>query len=135
MISLGSLVDATAEAMLIGVEEKQDLLELVDISKRAARLVEILNGEIEILQIEQKIQTRVHKQIEKNQREYYLNEQIRAIQKELKKKDDLGQELDEFRARVKQLSMPAEAEEATLKEIDRLEKMMPFSPEATVVRS
>lgn len=135
MTTVGGLVDAAAEAMLIGVEEKQDLLELVDISRRAARLVEILNGEIEILQIERKIQSRVHKQIEKNQREYYLNEQMRAIQKELKKSDEVGQEADDFKKKIKDAKMPPEAEEAALKEAGRLEKMMPFSPESTVVRS
>jgi len=133
--SLDQLADTVADALNIAVEEKQDLLEQISVPKRLSRLVEILDAEVEILNIERKIQTRVHKQIEKNQKEYYLNEQMRAIQKELKKKDDFGKELDDFRAKIKEAQMPAETQELTLKEVERLEKMMPFSPEATVVRS
>ena len=132
--SISQLVDTVGDSLFISVEEKQDLLELVDIEKRLNRLVEILNSEIEILQLERKIQSRVHRQIEKSQREYYLNEQMRAIQKELKKKDDFGEELDGLRSKAKELKMPPDVEEMALKEISRLEKMMPFSPEATVVR-
>ncbi|OVE76662.1 endopeptidase La [bacterium F11] len=135
LTSLGELVDHLADSLFIDLEEKQDLLELVDIEKRINRLIEILDSEIEILQLERKIQSRVHRQIEKNQREYYLNEQMRAIQKELKKKDDLGQEVDDFRGKVKNLKMPQDVEATALKEISRLEKMMPYSPEATVVRT
>ena len=132
--SLDKLADTISDAMLVSVEEKQDLIETADIPKRLSRMIEVLDAEIEILNIERKIQMRVHRQIEKNQKEYYLNEQMRAIQKELKKKDDVGKEMDDFRAKIKELKMPAEAEEIALKEIERLEKMMPYSPEATVAR-
>ncbi len=133
--ALDKLADTVSDALLIGIEEKQDLIEMVEIPKRLARLVEILDSEIEILNIERKIQTRVHHQIEKNQKEYYLNEQMRAIQKELKQKDDHGREADDLRAKIKELKLAAATEEVALKELARLEKMSPFSPEATVVRS
>jgi len=132
--SLDKLSDTIADALLVSVEEKQDLIEAANVSKRMQRLVEILDAEIEILNIERKIQMRVHRQIEKNQKEYYLNEQMRAIQKELKKKDDMGRDMDDFRSKIKEIKMPTEAEEIALKEIERLERMMPFSPEATVAR-
>lgn len=132
--SLDVLADVISDALVISVDEKQDLIEMIEVPRRLTRLVELLNAEIEILEIERKIQNRVHKQIEKNQKEYYLNEQMRAIQKELKRKDDLGQEAEEFRRKIKALKMPAEQEETALKEVSRLEKMMPFSPEATVIR-
>jgi ATP-dependent Lon protease len=132
--SLDVLADTVADALYISIEEKQELLEIATIPKRLSRIVEILDSEIEILNIERKIQTRVHRQIEKNQKEYYLNEQMRAIQKELKKKDDNAQEIDTLREKIKAAKMTDEAQELALKEADRLEKMMPFSPEATVVR-
>jgi ATP-dependent Lon protease len=132
--SLDILADTISDALYISIEEKQELLEISTIPKRLSRLVEILDSEIEILNIERKIQTRVHRQIEKNQKEYYLNEQMRAIQKELKKKDDNAQEIDTLREKIKAAKMSDEAQEAALKEADRLEKMMPFSPESTVVR-
>ncbi len=134
MTSLEKLSDTVADALLISIEEKQDLIETTDLSKRLSRIVEILDSEIEILNIERKIQTRVHRQIEKNQKEYYLNEQMRAIQKELKQKDDSGREIDDMRQKIKDLKLVADTEEAALKELARLEKMAPFSPEATVVR-
>jgi ATP-dependent Lon protease len=133
--SMDKLADTIADTLLISVEEKQDLIETVSIPKRFSRLIEILDAEIEVLNIEKKIQMRVHKQIEKNQREYYLNEQMRAIQKELKKKDDVGKEMDDFREKITALKLAPDSEEMVLKEVERLEKMMPYSPEATVARS
>ncbi len=132
--SVDKMADLVSDALLISIEEKQDLMETVEIPKRLSRLVEILDSEIEILNIERKIQTRVHRQIEKNQKEYYLNEQMRAIQKELKQKDDHGKELDDMRTKIKDLKLSASTEETALKELSRLEKMAPFSPEATVIR-
>jgi ATP-dependent Lon protease len=108
--SLDGLADGVADSLLISVEEKQDLLETLDLSKRFSRLIELLNAEIEILQIEKKIQTRVHRQIERSQKEYYLNEQMRAIQKELKKKEDLGKEVDDMREKIKESKMGEESE-------------------------
>ncbi|MCG3203437.1 MAG: Lon protease 1 [Elusimicrobia bacterium] len=135
MTSLDQLADTVSEALLIGNEEKQDLIEIIEVPKRMARLVEILDSEIEILNIERKIQTRVHRQIEKNQKEYYLNEQMRAIQKELKQKDDNGRDIEDLRTRIKALKLSENLEEMALKEVGRLEKMAPFSPEATVIRN
>jgi ATP-dependent Lon protease len=129
------LADAVAGQLQIKLADRQELLELTDTDKRLGRLLEILNGEVEILNIERRIHHRVRSQIEKSQKEYYLNEQMKAIQKELRKKDDLGKEIDDLRKQVKAARMPKAAEEAAEKELSRLEKMMPFSPEATVARS
>jgi ATP-dependent Lon protease len=133
--SLDEMADLVSDTIPVGIEEKQDLIEEASIPKRLARLNEILKAEVEIVQLEERIQSRVDKQVQKNHREYILNEQMRAIQKELKKKDDHGQDMDELREKVKTLALNPESEEAVFKEIGRLEKMMPFSPEATVVRS
>ncbi len=127
--------DTIASNMLIKISEKQVLLEVIDPRERLERLVEMLNGEIEILNIERRIQTRVRTQIEKTQKEYYLNEQMKAIQKELKQKDDYAKDLDEMREKIKTAKMSNEAAEVAEKEVGRLEKMMPFSPEATVIRT
>jgi ATP-dependent Lon protease len=129
------LADTVAANMLIKISDKQFLLEIVDPKERMERLIEGLNSEIEILNIERKIQTRVRTQIEKSQKEYYLTEQMKAIQKELKQKDDYAKELDELREKIKTAKMSKEATETAEKEVSRLEKMMPFSPEATVVRT
>ncbi len=133
--SLDTMCDLISDTLLISIEEKQDMIETASLPSRMSRLIELLNSEIEILNLERKIQSRVQRQIDKNQKEYYLNEQMRAIQKELKQKDDVGQELDEFREKIKSSKMGADVEEMALKEAGRLEKMMPFSPEATVVRT
>lgn len=135
LTSMDKFTDTITDMLLISLEEKQDLLEIIKVPKRLTRLIEILDAEIEILQIEKKIQSRVHRQIEKSQKEYYLNEQMRAIQKELKKKDEHGQEVDEFKTKIKKLNMPKETEKMALKEAARLEKMMPYSPESTVIRT
>ncbi len=97
--------------------------------------MEILHSEIEILNLERRIHSRVRTQIEKTQKEYYLNEQMKAIQKELKQKDDNTKEMDELREKIKAAQMSPEATEAAEKEVGRLEKMMPFSPESTVIRT
>lgn len=127
--------DTIASSMLIKINEKQILLELVDPRERLERIVEMLNSEIEILNIDRRIQTRVRTQIEKTQKEYYLNEQMKAIQKELKQKDDYAKEMDDLREKIKAAKMSKEAAEVAEKEVGRLEKMMPFSPEATVIRT
>ncbi len=131
----GRLADGLAGHLAVKLADKQELLELSDAKKRLERLLEILNAEIEILQLEKRIQSRVRTQIEKSQKEYYLNEQMKAIQKELRKKDDFGRELEELQKQIKAAKMPPAAEEAAQKELGRLEKMMPFSPEATVSRT
>ncbi len=129
------LSDTIAAACVTKISDRQLLLELYEPQKRLEKLIEMLNAEIEVLSLERKIHTRVRTQIQKTQKEYYLTEQMKAIQKELKQKDDFGKEVDELREQIKAAKMPKAAEDASLKEVSRLEKMMPYSPEATVCRS
>lgn len=131
----GRLADTITSHLMIKLQDKQIILETANPGERMSKLVDILNAEIEILNIERRIQNRVRTQIEKTQKEYYLTEQMKAIQKELRQKDDYAKELDELRNKVKAVKMSAEAQEVAEKEISRVEKMMPFSPEATVVRT
>ena len=127
--------DVLAGNLLIKMSDKQLLLEILDPEERLERVVEILHAEIEILNLERRIHNRVRTQIEKTQKEYYLNEQMKAIQKELRQKDDSTKEIDELKEKIKAAQMPQEANEAAEKEVARLEKMMPFSPESTVIRT
>ncbi len=131
----GRLADTIASHLMIKITDKQAILELANPQERVAKLVEILNAEIEILNIERRIQNRVRNQIEKTQKEYYLTEQMKAIQKELRQKDDYAKEIDALKEKIKEAKMPKEANEAADKEIARLEKMMAYSPEATVIRT
>jgi ATP-dependent Lon protease len=131
----GRLADTIASHLTIKLSERQVLLELSSVKRRLEKISEILVREIEILNVERKIQNRVKTQIEKTQKEYYLTEQMKAIQKELRQKDDFSKEIDELRAKIKQAKMSKEAQEISDKELQRLEKMMPFSPEATVIRT
>ncbi len=129
------LADTIAAHISIKNSEKQIILEAINPLKRLNKIIEILNAEIEILNIERRIQTRVRSQIEKNQKEYYLNEQMKAIQKELKQKDENTKEIDELREKIKASSMSQEARETAEKELARMEKMVPQSPEASVIRT
>ncbi len=129
------LADTIAANSMFSLPDKQDVLETEDPGARLEKLVKFLAKEVEILDIEQKIHTRVKTQIEKSQKEYYLNEQMKAIQKELHQKDDFSKEIDELKKRIKAAKMPKEAEAAAEKELGRLSKMMPFSPETTVSRT
>jgi len=129
------LADTIASNIIIKAEDRQELLETVDVEKRLEKILKLLASEIEILSLEEKIHNKVRGQIEKSQKEYYLNEQMKAIQKELNQKDDFHKELDEIRKKIKKNGMSAEARTAAEKELERLEKMAPFSPEATVSRS
>jgi len=131
----GRFADSIATHLPIKIADKQEVLEIADVEKRLERLCQLMNGEIEILGLEKRIQGRVRSQIEKSQKEYYLNEQMKAIQKELRQKDDFAKELDELREQIKKAGMTKDAQEAAEKELARLEKMMPFSPEATVSRT
>ncbi|OGR78597.1 MAG: endopeptidase La [Elusimicrobia bacterium GWC2_64_44] len=129
------LSDTIAAHAMFGLPEKQEVLETESPRERLEKLVKFLAKEVEILDIEQKIHTRVKTQIEKSQKEYYLNEQMKAIQKELHQKDDFSKEIDELKKRLKAAKLPKEAEAAAEKELARLAKMMPFSPETTVSRT
>ena len=115
--------------------EKQRLLETVDPRRRLEELLRFIQSEIEILQVQKRIRSRVKKQMEKTQREYYLNEQMQAIQKELGEQDDLKSELAELRQRIMDKPLPEEAQLRALKELKKLKQMSPMSAEATVVRS
>ncbi len=129
------LADLIAASALVKAADRQTVLEILDPARRLEKLVELLKGEIEILNLERKIHTRVKGQIEKSQKEYYLTEQMKAIQKELRQKDDFAKEIEDLRQAVEKANMPQEAREAALKDAARLEKMMPYSPEATVSRT
>ena len=131
----GKLADTIAAHAMLALPDKQDALETEAPRDRLEKLVKLLAKEVEILDIEQKIHGRVKAQIEKSQKEYYLNEQMKAIQKELHQKDDFSKEIDELKKRLKAAKLPKEAEAAAEKELARLSKMMPFSPETTVSRT
>ncbi|MBQ8032598.1 MAG: endopeptidase La, partial [Elusimicrobiaceae bacterium] len=115
--------------------QRQEILEAVKITDRLEKILKLITSEIQIMDIENKIHNKVRAQIDKNQKEYYLNEQMKAIQKELSQKDDFQKELDGMRAKIKKNGLPEYAAQEATKEIDRLAKMAPFSPEATVART
>lgn len=129
------LADTVASNMMVKTADRQAILEAVDVKTRLEKILKLITSEVEILGLEEKIHSQVRAQIEKNQKEYYLNEQMKAIQKELSQKDDFQKELDAMRAKIKKNGLPAHAKEAAEKELDRLAKMAPFSPEATVSRT
>ncbi len=131
----GKFSDIIAANSSFSLADRQEVLETEDVSARLEKLIKLLSKEVEIMDIEQKIHGRVKGQIEKSQKEYYLNEQMKAIQKELHQKDDFSKELDELKKRIKAARMSKEAEAAAEKDLARLSKMMPFSPESTVCRT
>ncbi|MCF2856544.1 endopeptidase La [Pseudoalteromonas sp. SMS1] len=129
------LADTMAAHMPIKVPEKQKVLELYNVTERLEYLMALMEGEIDLLQVEKKIRSRVKKQMEKSQREYYLNEQMKAIQKELGELDDVPDEFETLKKRIGEAQMPKEAEEKATSELNKLKMMSPMSAEATVVRS
>ncbi|HTJ41509.1 MAG TPA: LON peptidase substrate-binding domain-containing protein, partial [Kofleriaceae bacterium] len=131
----GRLSDTIVAHVSLKLKDKQELLETPSPTKRLERLYELMQGEIEILQVEKKIRTRVKKQMEKSQKEYYLNEQMQAIQKELGDRDEFKNELNELEQKIKNKRMSKEAKERCLKEFKKLKMMSPMSAEATVVRN
>ena len=131
----GELADIIVAQLNLKLEDKQKILEIADPGKRLEQLLNLMTGEIEILEVEKKIRTRVKKQMERSQKEYYLNEQMQAIQKELGEKDDYQAELQELEEQARKKKMSEEAREKTLKEIKKLKMMSPMSAEATVVRN
>ena len=132
--SPAKLVDTVAAHMPMKIEDKQKVLEIGSLGERLEFLIGIMQGEMDFLQVEKKIRGRVKKQMERSQREYYLNEQMKAIQKELGDMDDAPNELDELKAKIDEAGMPVEAQEKTLAELNKLKMMSPMSAEATVVR-
>jgi ATP-dependent Lon protease len=129
------LADKLLGHLGIKLENKQSLLECTNPAERLERILGYMRSELEILEVEKRFRSRVKNQIEMTQKEYYLNEQMRAIQKELGEKDELKNEIQELEDKLRQKKMPAEAREKCEREIKKLKMMSPMSPEATVVRN
>ena len=129
------LADTIAAHLQVGVEEKQNLLEIVAPVERLSRIIAVLEAEVDKLQVDRRIQSRVKKQMEKAQKEYYLNEKMKAIQRELGRKDEKGNEVDDLKKKIEQSRMPKEVEKKAIDELKRLEAMPPMSAEATVSRN
>jgi ATP-dependent Lon protease len=131
----GRLADTVAAHMALKLAEKQKVLEILDVRKRLEHILVAIEGEMDVLQIEKRIRGRVKAQMEKSQREYYLNEQMKAIQKELGEMDEGGNEVTELEQKIAKAGMPKEAREKANSELNKLKMMSPMSAEATVVRN
>ena len=129
------LADTIAAHMVIKIDEKQRILEMVDISARLEHVIALMESEIDLLQVEKRIRGRVKSQMEKSQREYYLNEQMKAIQKELGDMEDTPNEIEELTGKIEKAGMPKEARAKAETELNKLKLMSPMSAEATVVRN
>jgi ATP-dependent Lon protease len=130
----GRLADTIAAHLPLKLEQKQEVLEIFDVRRRLEHLLGLLEAELDILQVEKRIRGRVKRQMEKSQREYYLNEQVKAIQKELGEGEE-GADLDELEKKIKSAHMPKEARAKAESELKKLKLMSPMSAEATVVRN
>ena len=130
----GRLADTISAHMGVDLEEKQRILEIADVQGRLEHLQSLMDAEIDLFQVEKRIRGRVKKQMEKSQREYYLNEQMKAIQKELGEMDDAPNEVDELQNKINEARMPEEALEKANAELSKLKMMSPMSAEASVVR-
>jgi ATP-dependent Lon protease len=131
----GRLADTIAAHMTMKIEEKQRILEIPDVHSRLEHLMGLIEGEIDVLQIEKRIRGRVKQQMEKSQREYYLNEQMKAIQKELGELDETPNEAEELAQKIEKAGMHKEAKQKAQTELSKLKLMSPMSAEATVVRN
>ncbi|UUZ89479.1 endopeptidase La [Paenibacillus sp. P25] len=131
----GRLADVICSHLSLKIKDKQEILETVDVRERLEKPLNILNNEREVLELERKISQRVKKQMEKTQKEYYLREQMKAIQKELGDKEGRAGEIDELRNQLEQIEVPEKVREKIEKEIDRLEKMPATSAEGSVIRN
>jgi len=131
----GRLADTAAAHMSLKSSDKQKVLEIVDVRERLEHVLGLIESEMEMLQIEKRIRGRVKQQMEKSQREYYLNEQMKAIQRELGESEDTPNELSELEKRIEKAGMPKEAREKATAEFGKLKMMSPMSAEATVVRN
>ncbi|MFZ9595553.1 MAG: endopeptidase La [Bdellovibrionia bacterium] len=129
------LADLVVAHMNLKLEEKQEILEVQDPGKRLEKLLQLMQGEIEILQVERRIRSRVKKQMERSQKEYYLNEQMQAIQKELGEKDEFKAELQALEKQIRAKAMSKEGKEKATRELKKLRMMSPMSAESTVVRN
>jgi len=130
----GRLADTIAAHLTLKLEEKQKILEMFDVAERLEHLLRLMEGEIDILQVEKRIRGRVKRQMEKTQREYYLNEQVKAIQKELGEHDE-NAEMDELEKRIEEAKLPKDAQAKVTSELKKLKLMSPMSAEASVVRN
>src|ERR671914_250367 len=131
----GRLADTIVAHLGIKLEDRQNLLETFNAAERLEKVLGHMRAEIEILEVERRIRSRVKKQMERSQKEYYLNEQMRAIQKELGEKDEFKNEIQEIEEKIKQKKLSSEAREKIDKELKKLKMMSPMSAEATVVRN
>ena len=131
----GRLVDTIASHMALQLQEKQNLLELAGLKTRIGHLMALIESEIDLFQVEKRIRGRVKKQMEKSQREYYLNEQMKAIQKEMGELEDVPNEAEEIMQRIDAAGMPKDAKAKALSELNKLKLMSPMSSEASVVRT
>ncbi len=131
----GRLVDTIANHMTLQLQEKQNILELIGLQARIEHLMALIESEIDLFQVEKRIRGRVKKQMEKSQREYYLNEQMKAIQKEMGEMDDVPNEAEELKQRIDDAGMPKEAKAKAVAELGKLKQMSPMSSEASVLRT
>ena len=131
----GKIADTIASHLAVKIHEKQTLLEMISVQERLETIYSMMEGEISVLQVEKRIRNRVKRQMEKTQREYYLNEQMKAIQKELGETEDGRSELDELSESLEKAKLPKEAKEKAESELRKLRNMGPMSAEATVVRN
>src|SRR5210317_1838084 len=131
----GRLADTIAAHMSVDLEEKQRILEISGIRARLEHLMGLMEAEIDLFQVEKRIRGRVKKQMEKSQREYYLNEQMKAIQKEMGELDDIPNEAEELKRKIEEAGMPKDAKEKAVSELNKLKMMSPMSSEASVVRT
>ena len=129
------LADTIAAHMVLKMEEKQAILEIHDVKDRIEHIISIIENELDILQVEKKIRGRVKNQMEKSQREYYLNEQMKAIQKELGDMDDVPNEIEEVEQKIKKSGMPKEVMQKVKSDVNKLKMMSPMSAEASVLRN
>lgn len=129
------MCDLVAAHMTLSLEDKQTILETLDVEQRMHLLLEMLSKEVRVLELTSKVQSEVNTELSKSQRDYYLREQLKAIQKELGESDDRGEELEELREKIDSAQMPAEALKEVNREFDRLRRMSPGAPEYTVART
>ena len=131
----GRLVDTIAAHLSLKIDEKQNILEIKELTKRFEHMMGLMESEIDLLQVEKRIRGRVKRQMEKSQREYYLNEQMKAIQKELGEMEDVPNEMEELEKKIEKAGMSKEAKTKATTELNKLKMMSPMSAEATVVRN
>jgi len=129
------LADTIAAHMVLKMEEKQSILEINDVKSRIEKIINLIESELDILQVEKKIRGRVKNQMEKSQREYYLNEQMKAIQKELGDMDDVPNEIEEIEQKIEKSGMPKDVMQKAKSDINKLKMMSPMSAEASVLRN